>query len=176
MTRKSKIISSSILSDDDLEQAVETYAVTSHNLAEIEAVMSQEIDAVRSRYVAEITRLKASMEATLDDVASWASLHPECFRSRKSIDLVHGTIGYRTSTPRCTLRRGTDEHALATTMRDDPEASRYVRIALEIDRQGIIARTSMDADAAQMLADRYGIRVTQSERFYIDPKGEEVTS
>lgn len=172
-TRSVKVVTSTITSEIELEQLVADYASKTHQLHELEARMNQEIDAIRTRYLADIDRLTAQLEAGLNEASAWASLHPERFQAKKSIDLVHGTIGFRTGTPRCVLRRGTDMDDLVNRMLGDPDASPFVRQKYELAKDRIIDASAATPDVVQTVLNRYGIKVTQSERFYIDVKTDE---
>jgi phage host-nuclease inhibitor protein Gam len=107
------------------------------------------------------------------DIEAWAAGHPEQFLDRKSIDLLHGTIGFRTSTPRVVIPRNMDEDELSVRLML-AGMSEYVRVRRELDRQAVLAAAA--SDKYQDVQDRigeFGVHVVQSERFFIDVRQED---
>lgn len=176
MARKSKTISTSITSREDLERRVGEYAESTAKIAEIEAQMNLEIAKVREKFEGKISDIKASADTIFDDLNAYASLHPETFPAgRKSVDLIHGTLGFRTGQPSLSIPRGKTAEDLCNAMLALPAVACFVRRTNVVDKSAVIgALTSDKPSDSKAVLSSIGFRVTQAERFYVDPKYEEV--
>ena len=176
MARKSKTISTTIASRDDLERRVGDYAEATAKMAEIEAQMNLEIAKIREKFESRVCDIKSDADEIFDDLNAYASLHPEIFAAgRKSVDLIHGTIGFRTGQPRLSMPRGKSDDDLCSSMLALPAVACFVRRTNLVDKSAVIgALTSEKPSASKAVLDSIGFRVTQAERFFVDPKYEEV--
>ena len=176
MARKSKTISTTISSREDLERRVGDYAKSTAKIAEIEAQMNLEIAKIREKFEGKISDIKDDADAVFDDLNAYASLHPEIFSAgRKSVDLLHGTIGFRTGQPRLSMPRGKTDDELCSSMLALPTVACFVRRTNVVDKSAVIGAISADQPSdSKTVLESIGFRVTQAERFFIDPKYEEV--
>ena len=105
-----------------------------------------------------------------EDLESWARLHPEAFPAgKRSLDMVHGTLGFRETPPAMRLRKGVKEEHVIELLRTNG-MSGYVRTVDEIDRSSLLA--DREAIGAEKLA-ALGLRVAHDDRFYVELKNEE---
>ncbi len=167
-----------IKSREELEGVFGEYAAAAIERDALKAELEESIRKVRAGYEAAFARLDETAAALLEDVEAWAAGHPEAFAEKKSLELLHGTIGFRTSTPRVALPRGADEEELASTLAE-AGLTCYVRIRRELDRQRILADvaegwSAENNDAAAVLG-AYGIQVKQSDRFFAEVREEKGT-
>lgn len=176
MARKSKTISTTISSREDLERRLGDYAETTARIAEVEAQMNLEISKIREEFEGRVSDLKDAADAVFDDLNAYASLHPEIFSAgRKSIDLMHGTIGFRTGQPRLSMPRGKTDDDLCRSMLALPAVACFIRRINVVDKSAVIgALTSDNPSDSKAVLDSIGFRVTQAERFFVDPKYEEL--
>jgi len=157
------------LSREDIEAAIRELCIATVRLDEQQARLN--LDLARAREVHEPAL--AALNATVDEqtalVRAWADAHPEEFATRKSIVMVHGTLGYRIGQPALKTIRGiTWDKVLALLKAAFPA---YVRVKEEIDREAILAdRESLGSDALAAT----GLRVEQAERFYVEVNREAV--
>ena len=163
---------STIGSREELEQVMGEYAAVMIEQAAVKAEMEEKVRQVREEYEARFASLKESATALITDLGAWAAGHPEAFKERKSLELLHGVIGFRTGTPSVVLRRGVDEDDLVQDLIGDGLDS-YVRTRQEIDRQAVLAAVAApDGEAAAAVLAEYGIKVRQTERFYAEAREE----
>lgn len=176
MKRKTKTVSTTIDTREDLERRVGEYAATAARLAEIEAEMNLKLADVRKDFESRISDLSDSAGIIFEDIQAFCSLHPEEFQAgRKSIELLHGTVGFRTGMPRLTMPRGRVEEELCSEMLPLPSVGKFVRRTYVVDRSAVIgALTTPSDDESKKVLDSLGFKVSQAERFYIDPKFDEV--
>ncbi|WP_448578910.1 host-nuclease inhibitor Gam family protein [Thermosphaera sp.] len=154
---------------EDVEAAVRELCIASVRLDETVARMNLELARVREHYEPEIAAWQQTVDEQTEIVRAWADAHPEEFASRKSIVMVHGTLGYRVGQPALkTIRGVTWDKVLAILRHNLPH---YVRIKEEVDREAILAdRESLGDENLKTL----GLRVEQAERFYVEPNKESV--
>lgn len=135
-------------------------------LAELEA----EINEARSQYEPQITAYGAEINADFEAVNKWADANPSAFAARKSLELMHGTLGYRTGQPRLKLLSGWTWNRVLEMLAVN-RLTDYIRQKQEPDKERILAERDQLTDD---LMKRVGIKVVQDETFFIEPKREEV--
>jgi phage host-nuclease inhibitor protein Gam len=174
--KKSIEVKGGIDTREELERAMGEYAAATLALEACRVEMEDNLRRIRDEYEQELAGLKLAAEAPFKQLELWARRHPEAFEGRKSLELTHGTIGYRTGMPRVTLKRGTDENALCGLLEAHGYA-RAVRVAKELDKEEIIrcARSESEAEKhfAEGLASEFGLKVSQTERFYAEARRDE---
>jgi phage host-nuclease inhibitor protein Gam len=157
---------------EDVEQCVGVLARLTIDRMGVEATLNDELKAVRDRYQEELTNLGEDADAEFRMLKEWAEAHPEEFSEKKSLELTHGVIGFRTGTPAVRFMRGVSEDEAIALIKLDPRWDRYLRMVTEINKQAIIEdREALEAAGLAAL----GLKITQSETFYaeptIEPKG-----
>ena len=168
-----KRIDTTIRSAEELGGVLGEYAQAVLDRERVEVELEKQIAKLREEARAEIESAKATEKALLDDMCAFATLHPEIFpKDRKSIELAHGTVGFRTGQPRVTLRRGLKEEDLVERLLTDGIDS-LIRTRPELDRDQAIRQWQTGGEAVVRRNEKYGIRVTQAERFFAEIKREE---
>lgn len=152
---------------EDVEAAVRELCLASVRLDERLALLNLELAAARERHEADLSALTQTVDEQTDLVRAWADAHPEEFATRKSLVMVHGTLGYRTGTPALKPVKGvTWDRVLALLKMNLPH---YIRIKEDVDREAILAdRETLGAENLKTL----GLRVEQQERFFVEPNKE----
>ncbi len=173
--RKSKTKKqSTILNADQLEEKLSKYSELQNRIKALETDLNERLRLVREEYEGIFTAANAAATVIFDDIELWAAEHPDSFIKRKSLELLHGTVGYRTGQPRLTLPRGVKEDVVVQEMQEAGDVDAWLRTSVELDKSRMIAGWQGDDCATvQELLGRFGIKVVQSERFYIEPKTEE---
>lgn len=124
----------------------------------------QEID---ERCGVVLSQIAKDIEQRAALVQAWAEANPEEFGERKSIETTHGTIGFRTGTPKLVkLTRWTWDRVKEAIKKRF--GAQYIRVKEEIDKEAIIAAHS----ARQITNDdlrQQGCEVEQEESFFVDP-------
>lgn len=163
-----------VLSGITLEQAHEAaqrYTEIDTRLASIEARMNEEINKVKVKYQDEITALKEQVWEPVDLLQVFAEEQKGSWGKRRSMDLLHAVIGFRTGTPKVTKnKKFTWDGVTELVKKYFPE---LVRTQDELNKEGIIAFSKDEAAFAKM-RERCFIDVCQDETFYVEPKKEEV--
>lgn len=169
MTRiKTKVISNVTL--EQAQDASETFATNATKLDKLQAKMNEEINKVKSKYQDDITELQDSLDEPQKVLQAFAEEQKESWGKKKSMELLHTTIGYRTGTPKVTKHKGFSWDAVADlAVKLFPN---LVRTKVELDKDSIIALSKEDGFEA--IKTGLYIDVVQEESFYVEAKKEEL--
>lgn len=154
----------------DAERILGEIAADTAALNSIQAELDAEITAVRQRFEGRIDNLAKQLEHKSGLLQQWAEASPEEFGERKSIELLHGRLGFRTGTPKLkTISGWTFDRVLSVV------AEAFVRKKQELDKEALLA-----AHARKQVSDedlkKIGVRVIQEETFFVEPKLEETVT
>jgi len=151
------------LAVEDVEAMVREMCIASVRNDEAVAKMNEEIARARERHEPDIAAAQATWDDLFARVQIWAEAHPDLFASKKSLAMVHGTVGFRTGQPTLKLKRGITWEGVVETLKRMAPA--YVRCEESADRQALVARE------AEFLA-KIGLERNQAERFFVEPNKE----
>jgi phage host-nuclease inhibitor protein Gam len=131
--------------------------------------------ALDAEYAEPLQEVDRDLEKNLALVQAWAESNPDDFGDRKSIETQHGTIGFRTGTPKLkTITRWKWDMVLEA-LKSLGWGKDYVRVEESINKDGLLRAHSAGfvTDAGLRQA---GCQVVQEESFYVEPKMDEVDS
>lgn len=181
-TRKKKTIIAGV-TREAADEAFATFAKADAQCNKINADIELACAKIREKWADKLTVLQAERDTAFDTLQAFASEHPELFTKKKSLDMAHGVIGFRTGTPKLkTLKGFTWEAAKTLVKKLLPD---YIRTTEEIAKDKMLA----DRDSQLMregdplgpgkpmseAMEECGIQVVQDETFYVEPKKEEVS-
>lgn len=167
MTKRKKPVLKNI-STETFNEALSRYATADAKLNQITAKMDAEMTKVREKYADQLSAQNAITEETFDIVQVYCEEHPEFFSDKKSMETPHGTVGFRTGTPKLKLRKGFTWPAVTELLkRIMPD---YVRTVEEPNKEKLLSDRTTDI-AIQFPS--IGVMVDQDESFYIALKKEE---
>ena len=185
MKRQKKTIISGV-SREAADEAFATYAKSDAQIQKINAEIELQCAKIREKYADKLAVLGAERDNAFDVLQSFATENQaELFVKKKSLDMAHGTIGFRTGTPKLkTLKGFTWASALTLVKKFLPMT--YIRQSEDIAKDKILAdreleevevydtptgdpRTVKMPEAMAVC----GIQVVQEETFYVEPKKEE---
>ncbi|MBQ7531861.1 MAG: host-nuclease inhibitor Gam family protein [Paludibacteraceae bacterium] len=179
-TRQKKTVFTGV-SQEMANDAFASYAKSDARIQKLQAEIELQCAKIREKHADELSRLDAEREQAFDVLQSYAlENQQELFAKKKSLEMAHGTIGFRTGTPKLkTLKGFTWGAALNLTKHILPQ---YIRVSEEIAKDMLIAdRESEDVQTGthnsgipmrDALAE-CGMQVVQEETFYVEPKKEE---
>ena len=182
-TRKKKVIITGV-SREAADEAFATYAKSDAQLQKINADIELQCAKYREKYADRIATLSDEREQAFETLQAFATENQaELFAKKKSLEMAHGVIGFRTGTPKLkTLKGFTWASALQLVKRFLPD---YIRQTEEIAKDKLLA--DRDGNVAMEVSDspslgevpiskamtECGIQVVQDEAFYVEPKKEE---
>lgn len=169
MAREKKVVHTGV-STETMEAAFGDYAVADAKLAKIIAGIDVQITQIREKYADEMNKLNEKKDAAFDVMQAWALENKDdLFLKKKSIESVHGTLGFRTGTPKLKTLKGFTWGAVTSLLKEFLPG--YVRVSEEPAKDKLLADRELD-DVATLFP-RVGISVTQDETFFVEPKKEE---
>ncbi len=168
-TRQKKVIITGV-TREAADEAFAQYAKADAQSAKITADIELQCAKIREKYAAKLAELDEEKTKAFDTLQSFATENQaELFTKKKSLEMAHGTIGFRTGTPKLkTLKGFTWASALQLVKEFLPS---YIRQSEEIAKDKLLADRDTEDFMPQM--NKCGIQVVQDETFYVEPKKED---
>ncbi len=165
---KSKVYSN--VSLDQAQEASRLFATAQNQLAKIEAKMNEEINKVRSRYQEQVNDLTEQTDDPKKILEAFAKEQQESWGKKKSFDLLHSVIGFRTGMPKLKCGKGFNWTSVTELLKEHfPE---YVRTVDEPNKELLIS--DREDEKFEAISKKVHISVVQDETFYVEPKVQEV--
>ena len=153
---------------EEIEGVMSDYATAESKYQKLTASMELAITAIRDKNEAELTELKSMINEKVDDLQLFAETNPDLFEKVKSLDMVHGSIGFRTGTPKLKLlRKLTLKDVLILIKKKLPN---YIRVKVELSKDKLIS--DREKKEVNKHFDYCGIEVVQEETFFVELKKE----
>lgn len=170
MTSRTKKVVKDHISSEEMELAFAGFAKADAQIQKIQAEMDLKMAAIREKYADNLQKLTEAKEAHFDTLLQYANENKDTlFAKRKSVELTHGTIGFRTGTPKLkTLKKFTWASCLELVKTFLPD---YIRTSEEIAKDRLLADRDREEVAEAM--PRVGMQVVQDEAFFVEVKKEE---
>jgi phage host-nuclease inhibitor protein Gam len=137
--------------------------------------MDRKVTEIRADYETKLADLGTQIEEKTELLSMWAANNPDEFpKGQKSVEMVHGRLGFRTGTPKLKTRmRKTWDKVLDTLgamgLQD------LIRTKQETNKERIIADYLQGAlPLATMM--EIGVEVVQEESFFVEPKLEDLAT
>ena len=168
-TREKKAVISGDITLEQAEQHFGEYAKADAKVQKIKAAMDLEMTKIREKYQEEILDLEVIKTDAMERLYVFAQNKPELFTKKKSIEMTHGVLGFRTGTPALKTLKGFTWASVTEMLKEFlPD---YVRKVEEADK----AKLLLDRENEEVTAKfgKCGIKVEQTETFFLEPKKEE---
>lgn len=167
-TRAKKTVYTSV-KQEEMETAFADYARADARIQKINATMDIEMTKIREKYQDELTKLGEVKEKSFDILQAYAlENRDELFTKRKSMETTHGTLGFRTGTPKLKTLKGFTWASVLNLLKEFlPD---YVRTAEEPAKDKLLA--DREDEEVSALFPKVGIAVVQDETFFVEPKKE----
>ena len=187
MARQKKTIITGV-TRENADEAFARYAKSDAQIQKINAEIELQCAKLREKWADKLATLSAEKDSAFDVLQSFATENQaELFVKKKSLDMAHGTIGFRTGTPKLkTLKGFTWASALQLAKKFLPMT--YIRQSEEIAKDRLLADRELEevvvydtptGDPREVTMREAmavcGIQVVQDETFYVEPKKEEAT-
>ena len=164
-----KVISTA--SKDDAETAMATVARVNSNLKRLEAEKELEVQKLDEKYRERLEKLAEEKKEPMEILEVFAKADAKNWEN-KSYDLTHGTIGFRTATPKVETGKGFTWKAVTTLLKENYPF--LIRTKEEADREAIIALR--DDERFGEVCKKCHLDVVQDETFFVKTKEEELKS
>ena len=158
MSKRQKLTGAAIRSREEMERLVGELCDLTIRHDAMKVAMDEELSAVRERYEVGLNAMRESLDDKLAVARDWSEENQSQFGDRKSIEMTHGTIGFRTGTPKLkTLPGWTWDRVLDFLRFHFPD---FVRHKEEPDKEVIIAnRDALGPDSLREM----GVKIQQDE-------------
>ncbi len=133
--------------------------------------LEEQITELRTKYEAPLTELKRQVDELYNDMMAWASLNLGEFGDKKRLDLIHGSIGFRSGTPAVKQLTGVKVEYTLGLVQTDPDLQIYTREKVELDKERILG----DFQGGKLTVEdlrKVGLRIERQESFYVSPAKE----
>ncbi|MBR1922159.1 MAG: host-nuclease inhibitor Gam family protein [Paludibacteraceae bacterium] len=168
-TRQKKTLIQGI-SQEQANDAFATYAKADAQIQKINAEIELQCAKIREKQADRLSQLDAEREQAFDTLQAYAvENQAELFSKKKSLDMAHGTIGFRTGTPKLKTLKGFTWASVLQMVREFLPG--YVRTSEEVAKDKLLADRDEEGMYDKMA--KCGITVAQDETFYVEPKKEE---
>lgn len=145
-------------------------------LAILRGVLDAELSEIRARHEPKITEIEASLKAKKDAIEAWARqarAFQHCFDEKKSLDMKHGTIGFKLGPPSLGLFTDWEwPRVLSVLVKAAGRCKRwakYVRWKPELDKRALLKDALAEKLQKHQLL-KWGLKVSQAETFHIELK------
>jgi phage host-nuclease inhibitor protein Gam len=153
-----------------LESLIGEIAAIKNRQRLLTAVMDEQIQSVRRRYEPQLAGQNEALEQKMESARVWSEANPQEFGAVRSIETVHGTLGWRTGGPSLRTLTGWTWDMVKENLKA-VSAPGYIRVKEEVNKQNLLAdRETLGADKLREL----GMRVVQEETFFVEPKLTEI--
>ena len=169
MNNRIKLKTSAVKTRADLETLVREIAALKLNEKLLAASMDAELQAVRENYEKRLGSISELLAEKTDASRAWAEANRADFGQRRSIDLAHGVIGFRTGTPKLKTLVKWKWDGVLQALRESRWGAAYIRVKEEINKEQIIADVTTQLLAEDDLR-KAGAQVVQEETFFVEPK------
>ncbi len=170
MKNRIKLTRPAIKNRSDLEGMVLAIAKLTLERNIHQTNLDQELTSIRAQYEADLTSLSQELDQKVELVRAWAEANPDEFKGLKSLDLVFGVIGWRTGQPTLKTLSGWTWDRVLEKLETIGWFS-YIRSKKEVNKQQILAeRETIAPENLRAI----GVKIAQSEAFYVEPKLEEL--
>lgn len=162
--RIKKSLTAVVQTREEAEARMNHLAEFTNTRIAVVAQMDAQILAIKKDHEEHIAQLDGLIKQAGDDLETWALANPELFEKPKSLALLSGTLGFRTGTPKLALlSRWNWKQVTAAVEQLLPN---FIRNKPEVDKDAILGQRD---ELAEFLPS-VGLKVTQAEGFFIEPK------
>ena len=169
MAKREKKVLVTGVTIEQMEAAFAEYATADAKIQGINAKMDIEITRIREKYADDLAELQKRKDKNFEVLYVFSAEHPDLFAKKKSFEGTHGTLGYRTGTPKLKTLKGFTWAASLNMLKEYLPG--YVRVTEEPAKDRLIA--DRDVDEVREALPKCGIGVVQEEGFYVDLKKED---
>lgn len=131
------------------------------------AEMDIAVTAIRESFERRLAALRKGIGEKSQVLQVWAEANPSEFAGRKSLDLTHAVIGWRTGQPALKTLAGWTWDRVLEKLKSAARNACFIRTKQEVDKQVLLAaRVDLKPEELREM----GVRVIQEESFFIEPK------
>ena len=151
----------------ELTDIMKQFAEASSHIKALEAEEELQMLELRKAFEEKSRSLIEQRQTAIEKLEAFGLQNrDELFSQKRSLELMHGVIGFRTGTPKVSKPRALTWNKVIEALSEKQSA--FLRTKLEVDKDKILAHR-MDEDLMTEL-NEIGIQVVQEETFFITLK------
>lgn len=155
---------------EQAEQAMADFAKADATERSLTAKMDLELARIRDKYAAQLADIARDKDKAFELMQAYATeRRDELFTKKKSLEWAHGTLGFRTGTPKLKTLKGFTWASVTNLCKELLPG--YIRTTEELAKDRLLA--DRDTEEVKDMLARIGVTVAQDDTFYIDLKKEE---
>ena len=159
------------ITNDQAEQAFADYSKASSSIKKLTAEIEMKCTKIREGYSTDLDKHAVTKEENFAILQTFAMEQEKLFEKKKSFEMTHGTIGFRTTTPAAKTLKGFTWPSVVNLIKEFL-GEKYVRTKEEADKELLIA--DRDNPEVNQHFKKCGIEIRQEETFFVEPKEEQV--
>lgn len=171
MTKKTRLKTTALppaVSREEAERLVGEITDLTIKRNSLTADMDAAVTAARARYEVTLANTEARIDSLTEQVRDWALANPDDFGKKKSIEMTHGTIGFRTGMPKLKTLSGFTFARVLYQLSCVKWGKTFIRTKEEPDKEAILSAFASKNISASELRE-IGVRVDQEESFFVEP-------
>jgi phage host-nuclease inhibitor protein Gam len=147
----------------EAEAVVREIAEAKTEQAALKAEMDARITEIRADYERRLARLDEKIGPLVEAIHAWAEANRSEFGQRKTLEMLHGFIGWRTTPPAVKPLRGLTWAAFLERIKELGRMD-FIRVREDVNKEAILAaRETEDVE-------RLGVQIVQVDEFFVEPK------
>lgn len=171
MAKRTKKTVIANVTSDQFDESLGIYATADAREKAINSKLDEQITKLREKVADELNDCKERKDQHFEVVQKYCEENESTlFSKKKSLETVHGLIGFRTGTPKLKTAKGYTWASVLNLLKALKPG--YVRTKEEPNKEALLT----DRDKLKGEMDTLGIEVVQEETFFIELKKEEVTA
>ena len=154
------------ITPQEAEKLMGEYAKAAATHKKLTAQIEEKVTDIRTKYEDKLNAENEIMNEIVPQLEHYAK--GVDMNGKKSLDMLHGTIGFRTDTPSLKALKGNKWDDILTKVKKYlPD---FVRTKEEIDKKDILANRTEPAVVKNL--EKCGMEIVQEEKFFVDTKEE----
>ena len=170
MKTRIKLKAPTIKSREEIEALVGDLARLTNFQQQTTALMDLRLTEVRAEYETQLADAEQQKAALMEAARLWAEANPEEFGKTRSIEMLHGTMGWRLGNPALKLAGKTTWAKVLEALKR-LRYRKFIRTKEEVDKAAILARRKV---IKPVTLAALGVKVEQDDEFFVEPKLTEV--
>lgn len=129
--------------------------------------MDKQLAEVKQDYEKEFARLAKERAPMVEQLRAWADANKPAFEGKRSLDMLHAVIGWRTGQHQPKTLKGWTWPKVVAACKKLRHAN-WVRVKEEPNKERMVEDRALSMALAEV-----GVRIIQDETFFVDPKVDE---
>lgn len=154
---------------EEAEGLLGDIAAQSNTLQLLTAAMNSRLEEIRAEHQPAINELNDVIADNRARLEEWADSARDDWGDAKSIELLHGAIGFRLTPPRLALLARSTWKKVLEKLKSSAKLAAYIRVKEEPNKELILEHIRDGTISSQDRA-RIGVTADQEEKFFIDLK------